>query len=216
MVHDRLMDEEHLAPYKTLILPNIAALSDQQCQQIRDFVRKGGSLVATYETSLYNEMGERRDNFGLSDLFGVELRERAGRAAAKFVSGHRTRRGRTAVSTRWWPAWKKSGRIINGVNWITVESNHSPMPNPPLTLIPSYPDLPMEMVWVRVPQTDIPGRVTRANLAKGRVVYFPWDIDRTFWEVLCMDHGKLLSNAVNWATNEEAAGHGHRALAFWM
>ena len=31
----------------------------------------------------------------------------------------------------------------------------------------------------------------------------PWDIDRTFWEVLSVDHGKLLRNAVQWATNEE-------------
>ena len=37
----------------------------------------------------------------------------------------------------------------------------------------------------------------------GRVVYFPWDIDRTFWEVLAVDHFKLLRNAVEWATNEE-------------
>jgi len=34
-------------------------------------------------------------------------------------------------------------------------------------------------------------------------VYFPWDIDRTFWEVLSVDHFKLLRNAVVWATNEE-------------
>jgi hypothetical protein len=37
---------------------------------------------------------------------------------------------------------------------------------------------------------------------KGRVVYFPWDIDRTFWEVLSVDHLKLLRNAVDWAANE--------------
>jgi hypothetical protein len=34
------------------------------------------------------------------------------------------------------------------------------------------------------------------------VVYFPWDIDRTFWEVLSLDHWKLLRNAVDWAANE--------------
>jgi hypothetical protein len=38
----------------------------------------------------------------------------------------------------------------------------------------------------------------------GRVCYFPWDIDRTFWEVLSVDHFRLLRNAVEWANNEPA------------
>ena len=75
-------------------------------------------------------------------------------------------------------------------------------PNPPLTLIPSYPDLPMEKVFPRVARTDIPEVYVRES-GPGRVVYFPWDIDRTFWEVLAVDHCKLLRNAVEWATNEE-------------
>ena len=71
MVHDRLLDAEHLAPFKTLILPNIAALSEEQCEQLRAFVRRGGSLIATFETSLYDEWGARREDCGLGDLFGV-------------------------------------------------------------------------------------------------------------------------------------------------
>jgi len=71
MVHDRLLDREHIAQFRTLIFPNIAALSDAQCQQIRDFVRDGGSVIATFETSLYDEWGVRRNDFGLSSIFGV-------------------------------------------------------------------------------------------------------------------------------------------------
>ena len=41
MVHDRCLDAEHLAAFRTLILPNIAALSDAQCGQLREFVRAG-------------------------------------------------------------------------------------------------------------------------------------------------------------------------------
>jgi hypothetical protein len=84
----------------------------------------------------------------------------------------------------------------------------------PLTLIPSYPDLPMEKVYPREPRTNIgqvflrevPGEsAIGANSARpaGRVVYFPGDLDRTFWEVLCVDHGILLRNAIEWATGEE-------------
>ncbi|PYU99391.1 MAG: hypothetical protein DMG10_25175, partial [Acidobacteria bacterium] len=74
--------------------------------------------------------------------------------------------------------------------------------HPPLTLVPSYPDLPMEMVYPRVPKTDIPG-VFALQRGPSRIVYFPWDIDRAFWEVMAVDHGKLIHNAVEWATNEE-------------
>jgi hypothetical protein len=73
--------------------------------------------------------------------------------------------------------------------------------DPPLTLIPSYPDLPMEKVYPRVSNTDIP-QVFHSEVGQGRVVYFPWDIDRTFWEVLSVDHLQLLRSAVHWATSE--------------
>ncbi len=68
MVHDQLLDAGHISQFKTLILPNIAALSDAQCGQLRAFVKNGGSLIATYETSLYDEWGVRRKDFGLADL----------------------------------------------------------------------------------------------------------------------------------------------------
>lgn len=73
MVHDGLLDAEHIDHFKTLILPNIAALSDTQCQQMRAYVERGGSIVATFETSRYTETGEKRDDLGLADLFGVSV-----------------------------------------------------------------------------------------------------------------------------------------------
>ena len=52
-----------------LILPNLGALSSDQCAAIRRFVQKGGSLFATGDTSLYNEWGDGRSDFELADLF---------------------------------------------------------------------------------------------------------------------------------------------------
>ena len=76
MAHDRMLDPEHIDKFKLLILPNIAALSDKQCEQLRQYVERGGSLLATYETSLYDEWGVRRQNFGLADLFGAKFNGR--------------------------------------------------------------------------------------------------------------------------------------------
>src|SRR6185295_3724771 len=66
MVHEGLLDGAHIDRFKVLIFPNIAALSSRQCVQIREYVERGGSVVATYETSLYAEWGERRADFGLA------------------------------------------------------------------------------------------------------------------------------------------------------
>jgi hypothetical protein len=88
----------------------------------------------------------------------------------------------------------------------------------PLTLIPPYPDLPMEQLFPRIPRTDIP-LVYLREFGKGRVVYFPGDFDRTFWEFLLEDHGRLLKNAALWAANEEqpvtVAGPGLLDVTVW-
>ena len=199
MAHDGLLDAAHIDQFKTLILPNIAALSNKQCDQIRDFVQRGGGIVATHETSLYDERGERRDNFGLSDLFGASF---AGQIDARMQNSYLTLESDPATRKRHplLTGLEDAERIINGVSRVHTRTNGS-YSNPPLTLIPSYPDLPMEAVFPRVPKTDIPEVYVR-EFGKGRVVYFPWDIDRTFWEVMAVDHWKLMRNAVDWVTNE--------------
>jgi hypothetical protein len=104
------------------------------------------------------------------------------------------------------PKLEDTPRIINGT-WRLEVRQTDEFESSPVTLIPSYPDLPMEKVYPRVSKTgkaEIYLRdFTRDVHGRGRVVYFPWDIDRTFWEVLCVDHFKLLRNAVEWATDEE-------------
>jgi hypothetical protein len=200
MVHDRLLDAGHVDQFKTLILPSIAALSDEQCRQLRAYVDRGGSLVATYETSLCDEWGVNRKDFGLADLFGISYRGHAlgpmHNSYLQLEDDSYTRRRHPILA-----GLDDAPRIINGTYRVDVTAKRE-FGNPPLTLIPSYPDLPMEKVYPRVPKTDIP-QVYLRELGSSRIVYFPWDIDRVFWELLSLDHGTLLQNAVRWATNEE-------------
>lgn len=199
MVHDRLLGAEQTDRYKVLVLPNIAALSGGQCDLIRRFVARGGSVVATFETSLFNEWGEPRGNFGLSDLFGVRYK---GRTEGPMQNSYLTvRKGPGGAHHPLLRGLEQAERIINGVYRVQVEPTRR-IEDPPLTLVPSYPDLPMEEVYPRQPTTDI-AEVYLNDSAGGRVVYFPWDIDRVFWEVMALDHGTLLRNSVEWAAGEE-------------
>src|SRR5262249_26793928 len=54
MVYEQMLERKNLDQFKLLILPDISALSDAQCDSIRQFVKRGGNVLATFETSLYN------------------------------------------------------------------------------------------------------------------------------------------------------------------
>ncbi len=214
MVHDQYLDAGHVDRYQLLVLPNIAAMSDRQCQQFQDYVRRGGSLLATFETSLYDEHGKKREDFGLGDVFGVSydkhiegpMRNSYLRCENENGQYHPVLDGLHGTT-----------RIINGIYRLGVQPMEE-FPSP-LTLIPSYPDLPMEHVYPRVPSTDTRELFLRETDG-GRVVYFPWDIDRTFWEILNVDHGRLIQNAMQWALQGDqpvrVAGQGMLDVTVWQ
>ena len=215
LVHEAFLTPDRLDPFKLLILADAAALSDSQCTAIREYVSRGGSLVATFATSLYDETGRRRHDFGLADVFGVSF---DGRIDGPMQNSYLSLDSDAATGKRHaiLEGLEDASRIINGVFRLNVRPT-LPFPSP-ITLIPSYPDLPMEDVYPRVPRTETRELYLR-DLGRSRVVYIPWDIDRTYWDVMCVDHGRLLRNAIAWAANEpppvEVTGRGVIDVAIW-
>lgn len=215
MVNTRLLDKEHLKPFGLLVLPNVATLSDRQCDQLRQFVEEGGNLVATFESSLYNEQGIQRSDFGLSDLFGVKwdqgMEGPMQNSYLRIKSDPASDIYHTVTS-----GLEDAYRIINSIYRIKVVPTIE-FPSP-VTLIPTYPDLPMEDVYPRKEETGIRELYLRET-GKSRIAYFPGDIDRTFWQIMSVDHGKLLSNTILWALNEEplvrVAGPGVIDVTIW-
>ena len=61
-----------LTKYDLIIFPNASCFKKEDAGKIRAFVREGGNIIATFETSLYNEDGEKLDEFQLKDVFGIE------------------------------------------------------------------------------------------------------------------------------------------------
>jgi len=196
LVHEAFLTPDRLNQFKLLILADSAALSNEQCAAIKRYVDGGGSLLATFASSLFDEAGKRRTDFGLADVLGVSFGSRVdGPMQNSYLSLDASDGRRHEVLD----GFADTQRIINGVYRLDVRPT-ADFPSP-LTLIPSYPDLPMEDVYPRVPHTTTRELYLR-DVGKSRVAYFPWDIDRTFWDVMCVDHLRLLQNTIRWATNE--------------
>ena len=219
MVHESSLEtktsqeQNYLSRFKTLILPNVACLSEAQCEGLKAFVKAGGGLVATFETSLYDERGSKKSNFGLSELFGVDI--------AGPIEGNPMKNSylRLEMGTQHpvLAGFANTERIVNGNARLPVKENTS-FPDKPVTLIPTYPDLPMEEVYPRQDHTGIAELYLR-SYGEGRVAYFPWDIDAIFWELLIEDHLRLFINTLNWVHQEEhivsLKGPGLFDLAVW-
>jgi hypothetical protein len=199
-----------------LVLPNLGAMSDQQVAAVRRFVERGGALIATGETSLYDEWGDPRPDFALADLFGVtggKPQRGTGRRASSSTE-HTYLRLTPELRRRVYGPQVGNEPPIGGARHpvlagfdetdilpyggtleaLTVSEQAQVL----LTFVPPFPMFPPETAWMRRPRTTVPGLVL--NESKGRrVCYLPADIDRRFAIDNLPDHGDLLANLVRWA-----------------
>jgi Hypothetical glycosyl hydrolase 6/Beta-galactosidase trimerisation domain len=70
LIGTKHLNENDLYKYKLLILPAAACLSDAETECLRKYVAGGGKIIASYNTSLCDSYGGKRDDFALSDVFG--------------------------------------------------------------------------------------------------------------------------------------------------
>jgi Hypothetical glycosyl hydrolase 6/Beta-galactosidase trimerisation domain len=206
IVHDEDLSAERLKQYRVVALPNAALLSDQTCAVLQQFAAGGGSMVATFETSLYNEWGEMRKDLALGEVFGASMRAP--------VEGP-LRNSYLQV--------ERQHPILNGLGDTTLLPGPifrlpiKDIANPILTRIPPFPAYPPEFVYRENDKTDGPSVVVREGA--GRTVYFSDDVDRTFWRSWNRDLGRLLSNAVRWAARDDfdakVTGDGLLDVFYW-
>jgi len=64
-----------LKNYKVLCLPNVACLSDLQIENIIEYIRSGGKLLLSYETSFFDDKGNPREEIDLGKLLGISFKK---------------------------------------------------------------------------------------------------------------------------------------------
>ncbi len=203
---------------KLIILPNVGAMSEAQCASIRRFVERGGSLLATGVSSLYDESGEPRKDFALADLFGAH--PAALPARNRLPGSHHTYLRLTPeLRARVWgpetgdePSIKGQRHpVLRGFDETDIlpfgglldALRTDPGVVVPLTFVPPFPVQPPETAWMREPKTSVPALVLREVGNGSRIAYLPADIDRRFAKDNLPDHGNLLANLVRWASSED-------------
>jgi hypothetical protein len=206
-------------------------MSDQQAESIRQFVSKGGSLIATGQTSLCNEWGDRRADFALADLFACHVPGdtrtatpspeargggQTGGAFAPSPSGHTYLR--LSPELRANVDGPKAGdepaisgarhTVLRGFEETDILAFGGTLT--PLRVDPAG-QVPLTFVppFPTYPPETSWMREPKTDIPGlvlsergGRVAFMPADIDRRYASEHLPDHARLLANVIRWAARD--------------
>lgn len=215
--------DEQAAGLRLLILPALGSLTDAQCASIRRFAERGGSIIASGETSLYDEWGDRRPDFGLADVLGVH------------ASGEH--HGGIAVHGKDHDEWGRHSYLRLAPELHANASSTASRPDPAATrhpalagfgdtdllpfggrlevvraephltalatFVPPFPIYPPETSWMAQPRTSVPALLAAERPSGARVAYLAADLDRCFGRDRLPDHARLLASIVRWAVRDD-------------
>ena len=195
LISDVNLNKQDLAKYNTLILPNIACMSDDQVEDVKNFVRGGKGLVATYKTSMYTDLGEPRGELALSDVFGVSSK------------------GELMGALKWdYMVVKSKHPITEGV---PLEKPYGTemavVPSPEFVMKSSCTGASGLCIQLQgmpsrygdvTPETSYP-TVTANEFGPGKVAFFPSAFAGQYWNNGFLDYLRMIENSINWTSGAE-------------
>jgi hypothetical protein len=196
------LEDGELQGVRVLVLPNTACLSDRGAEVIRRFVRAGGGLVASGETSLFDGVTySRRNDFALADVLH-----------ARYVSLHPVTQQTEALtlSLEAEHAILDDPVILSKQNTAWRNPEGAPPRRGPLSLIASAVEVvPASDAQVLATYTSedprLSGRrlpaVMVAGFGQGRAVYFPAGVDKAMFFYPDGYQRRLIAGACRWAAH---------------
>jgi hypothetical protein len=215
--------ERDAANFKLLIFPNVAAMSESQVSAVRKFVEAGGDIIATGDTSLYDEWGDNRGDYALADVFGAHYIKDASVTSvdSKLAGNVYHTYLRLLPELRVQVDGPKNGSepVVKGLRHQILagfeETDIIPFggrlrdlkldrgSEVLMTFVPQFPVYPPETAWMREPVTNIPGLITRSTPASGKVAFMPADLDKQYAINNLPDHADVIRNIVKWMTGDD-------------
>jgi len=199
IISTNLLTDGRLNKYKVLVLPGYTCMREKEAEAIKAFVEAGGSVVADFETSLFDEYGDERPDFLLGELLGIN---KDGPAAHVFGPNPDNLQNYCKITSR--------HAILEGLeetSLLPIAGHYRPVKalsgtEACLKLGSPFMMLPEGLSYQTTPDIGHPMAVTKAHPGGGRTVYLAGQFGK-----LCNLTGlpeliKLISNIVLWARRE--------------
>jgi hypothetical protein len=210
LINDWDVAKDELARYRVVVLANAAALSNEQAEAIRQYVRDGGGLVATAESSLFDELGRPRHDFALADLFGVSY---LGRPKAPDKRPELDANFAITVNEDYWKqrtgvatlSWKELSPVRDA-RLDALIPNRSTVFRGPLVMV-SEPKNRDEILFSMSPEgwtkPPMPGGILR-RFGKGRVTYLAAGLDAALWSYAFPYQRRLLTHLLELTADQKS------------
>jgi hypothetical protein len=191
-------------------------MSDNQAANIRSYVQSGGSVLATFETGLYDEWGALRKDFALADVFDIHLKPNYEKPKGQIF--YASINGSHDIVKD----FGDTDQLPGGEYHVPIEADGNHL----LTIIPPYPNGIPEMVYAHSrKELDYPEQKSKdpaiviREKGSSRLIYFPTDIDKNIWTRSSADLSKLIQQAVKWMIKDQSVvsieGEGNIEIFAW-
>jgi len=208
VINDWNLNPDDLSRYKVLILANTACMNEEQAEAVRQFVRNGGGLVASVDASLFNEMGDPRKDFLLSDVLGVHYQGVAVGAGKKEPLDPNFEK---AIDASYWEKRKNVFDFRIGKHEL-LDSQRLRQYVPdslvtfkgPAVAVSTDPDAET-IATINAKEAGaplLPGMVVH-SYGKGRVVYLSAGLDSAYYLYPYPYYRLILARALRWAAGEQ-------------
>jgi len=183
IIDEESVRNENIGKYDLLILPNVSCTGQVFDKRFRKYVRDGGNVLASFETSICDENGARGEDLSLADVFGIHMLRTPLQPFPHFYFFRQDSQSEVFadILPKLLPAPLISSEVT--VNGATVISPHSIKFKgwDGSEIIPS----------------EFPA-ITMNNFGKGKAVYLAGVFGSHYWRYKQLDIRLLLRNLFNW------------------
>ncbi len=196
--------DKYVARINTMILPDLAIMTDKQIDTVCNYLDKGGNLILSGITGTLNEDGGKGTNKKLWEKLGLKLLDKEIGAF-----GDKTANWEYYDSHNYLYLPNERHEILRGFEKTDIiafgggfhETESTGFLKPVCGYVPAFPIYPPEFSWIReyAPEeaTIFAGTIPTGS----KVVYFAADIDRCYGKERLPDHLTLIRNAIEFVSD---------------